>query len=137
MAGETTQDLKDALDRLARDKTGNSSGDVKNTSNSPGALQTASTVPTNPNTSTGQGSDTSIDTKPVKGALDRFVAIINQATDGLDAAVKKLTGFGFSDVGNAAAGTASLKSIDDPSKTFNVAVNQFSKIFTKLSLIHI
>ena len=128
----TKEQLEEALKALTGERPGNSKGDVKNTSGPAAGPQTASTVPTNPNTSTGQGSGTDIDTTKVKGALDRFVDIVKEATNGIDVALKKLTGFGFSDAGNAAAGTASLKSIDDPSKTFNVAINTLAGQFGKL-----
>lgn len=125
----TREQLEEALRALQ--ERSNSSG-RQPAANTPASPQSASTVPTNPNTSTGQGSGSDIDTTKVKGALDRFVAIVAEATNGIDQQIKKLTGFGFSDVGNAAAGTASLKSIDDPSKTFNVAVNSLSGLFGKL-----
>ena len=121
MAEQTREQLEEALRALQ--ERSNSSG-RQPAASTPTSPQSASTVPTNPNMSSGQASGTGdVRTDKLQGAVDNITGLLGKLATGIDSAVKKLTGFGFSDVGNAAAGAASLSSINDPSKTFNVAVN--------------
>ena len=121
MAEQTREELLEALrilDGQGPGRPGNNSAGAR-----PAAPQSASTVPTNPNTSTGQGSGTGdVRIDKLQRQVDNITSLLGQLATGIDAAVKKFTGFGFSDAGNAAAGTASLLSINDPSKTFDNAV---------------
>jgi len=115
MAEQTREQLEEALRALT--ERSNSRGDVNNTSTTPASTPAAATVDEANRKKSGQASE---DTG-VSGLLSKLSEELRKLT-------KAITGIDFSgkDVANMGAGYASLKSLDDPSKTFSNAVNKFS-----------
>ena len=118
---ETAQDLRDGINALNRTLGGGDSGNTKKVPST--ATPAAQTDPAAVHSKTGQPSapTNSLNLNALGGIIDRIVVALEKLAVGVDATVKKFTGFGFDDAGTAVAGLASSRSLDDPSATFNKA----------------